>query len=154
MNYLDLWNVKSLPWLFNRNLLTEIKIFFYCNIAIFCAKMSRVNKSSISITDIYLSLFLFLRWLLIIIGNPSAIKDYTFTDWKNKNFFKIIFFSVWIFSDLDQSHCFNIWLIEVYRIIWIIIIIKYYFLRPEKKVAFVYFVVESLSNPGKCMWIT
>jgi hypothetical protein len=45
MNYLDLWFVKSLPWLFNRNLLTEIKISFYRNIAILCAKMSRVNKA-------------------------------------------------------------------------------------------------------------
>jgi hypothetical protein len=35
--------VKSLPWLFNRNLLTDIKISFYCNTAILCAEMSRVN---------------------------------------------------------------------------------------------------------------
>ena len=42
MNYLDLWFVKSLPWLFNINLLTEIKYLF---IAILCAKISRVNKA-------------------------------------------------------------------------------------------------------------
>jgi len=41
--YLVLFFVKSLPWLFNRNLLTDIKISFYHNIAILCAKMSRVN---------------------------------------------------------------------------------------------------------------
>jgi len=35
IKYPDLWFVKSLPWLFNRNLLTEIKISFYRNIAIF-----------------------------------------------------------------------------------------------------------------------
>jgi len=45
MNYLDLWFIKSLPWLFNRNLLTEIKRYFYRNIAILCAKMYRVNKT-------------------------------------------------------------------------------------------------------------
>jgi len=47
MNYLDLWFVKSLPWLFNRNLLTEIKISFYRNIAILCAKMSHVNSKAL-----------------------------------------------------------------------------------------------------------
>ncbi len=41
--YLVLCFVKSLPWLFNRNLLTDIKISFYRNIAILCAEMSRVN---------------------------------------------------------------------------------------------------------------
>jgi len=41
--YLVLCFVKSLPWLFNRNILTDIKISFYRNIAILCAEMSRVN---------------------------------------------------------------------------------------------------------------
>ncbi len=45
MNYLELWSVKSLPWLFNRNLWTEIKISFYRNITILCAKMYRVSKA-------------------------------------------------------------------------------------------------------------
>jgi len=36
--YLVLCFVKSIPWLFNRNLLTEIKYLFYRNIAILCAK--------------------------------------------------------------------------------------------------------------------
>jgi len=40
--YLVLCFVKNLPWLINRNLLTEIKISFYCNIV---CKMSRVNKA-------------------------------------------------------------------------------------------------------------
>jgi len=43
--YLVMCYVKSLPWLFNRNLLNEIKISFHRNIAILCAKMSRVNKA-------------------------------------------------------------------------------------------------------------
>ncbi len=47
MNYLDLWFVKSLPWLLNRNLFTEIKYLF---IAILCAKMSRVNKAKRSVS--------------------------------------------------------------------------------------------------------
>ncbi len=41
--YLVLCFVKSLPWWFNINLLTDIKISFYRNIAILCAEMSRVN---------------------------------------------------------------------------------------------------------------
>ena len=41
--YLVLCFVTSLPWLFNRNILTEIKIYFYCNIAILCAKISCLN---------------------------------------------------------------------------------------------------------------
>ena len=41
--YLVLCFVQSLPWLFNRTLLTDIKISFYRNIAILCAEMSRVN---------------------------------------------------------------------------------------------------------------
>jgi len=36
--YLVLCFVKRLPWLFIRNLLTEIKISFYRNIAILCGK--------------------------------------------------------------------------------------------------------------------
>ncbi len=32
IEYLDVWFFKSLPWLLNRNLLTEIKISFYRNI--------------------------------------------------------------------------------------------------------------------------
>ena len=40
--YLVLCFVKSLPWLFNRNLLTESKYLF---IAILCAKMLCVNKT-------------------------------------------------------------------------------------------------------------
>jgi hypothetical protein len=36
MNYLDLWLIKSLAWLFNRNLLTEIKYNF---IVILCEKI-------------------------------------------------------------------------------------------------------------------
>jgi len=46
--YLVLCFVKSLPWLFNINLLTDIKISFYRNIAILCAKMSHVNWAYLS----------------------------------------------------------------------------------------------------------
>jgi hypothetical protein len=52
MNHLDLWSVKSLPWLFNRNLLTEIKYIF---IAILCAKMSRVKKALIGYKSVILN---------------------------------------------------------------------------------------------------
>jgi len=41
--YLVLCFVQSLPWLFNRTLLTDIKMSFYRNIAILCAEMSRGN---------------------------------------------------------------------------------------------------------------
>jgi len=41
--YFVLCFVKILPWLFNRTLLTDIKIYFYRNMAILCAEMSRVN---------------------------------------------------------------------------------------------------------------
>jgi len=51
--YLVLCFVQSLPWLFNRALLTDIKISFYSNIAILCAKMSCVNWALI-----YTSFFL------------------------------------------------------------------------------------------------
>jgi len=47
MNYLDLWFIKSLPWLFNRNLLTEIKIAFYRNIVcknVSCEKVLKKGK--------------------------------------------------------------------------------------------------------------
>jgi len=48
--------VKSLPWLLNRNLLTEIKISFYRNIAILCAKMSRVNRAQEPFVETYMQI--------------------------------------------------------------------------------------------------
>ena len=44
MNYLDLWFVKSLPWLCSRNRIYWLKSK-YLFIAILSAKMSRVNKA-------------------------------------------------------------------------------------------------------------